>query len=129
MKYLPTALILLTGVLATAVPAIAQEVSPSSTMQYQPMVTPNTLLLTEPASVRRAGTLAQPQTSPYDPSALNAVAGSVQVKPAKPKNPLPSIIPDELVPQQAPKPTTVNPIDYFQPPAPDSGLKLSVPTD
>lgn len=129
MKYLPTALILLTSLLATAISAIAQEVSPSSPVQYQPIVTPNTLLLTEPASVRRAGALAQPQTSPYDPNALNAVAGSVQVKPQKPQNPLPSIIPDELVPQQPPKPTTVNPIDYFQPPAPDSGLKLTVPTD
>jgi hypothetical protein len=67
--------------------------------------------------------------SPYDPNALEAVAGSVQVKPQRPKNPLPSVIPDNLVPQQPPKPTTINPIDYFQPPSLDSGVRLSVPTD
>lgn len=128
MKYLPTAL-LLTGICSTAVPAIAQQTSPSTAGPDQPVVTPSTLLLTEPASVRRAGVLAQPQMSPYDPNALEAVAGSVQVKPQRPKNPLPSVIPDNLVPQQPPKPTTINPIDYFQPPSLDSGVRLSVPTD
>lgn len=129
MKYLPTALLLLTGVFSTSVPVIAQEVSPSPTIQYQPMVTPNTLLLTEPASVRRSGTLAQPQASPFDPNALNSVAGSMQVRPPRPQNPLPSVIPDRFIPEQAPQPAAVNPIEYFQPPAPDSGLRLTVPTD
>ncbi|WP_431661423.1 hypothetical protein [Pantanalinema rosaneae] len=129
MKYLPTALILLTGVIATAVPTIAQELSPSPAVQTQPPVTPNTLLLTEPASVRRSGTLAQPRTSPFDPNDLDSVAGSMQVRPQRPQNPLPSIIPDEFMPKQAPQPAPINPIDYFQPPGPESGLRLTVPTD
>jgi hypothetical protein len=130
MKCLLNVCIVAIGLMTVGTAAIAQEGSSTSTATPPPQ---NDLLMTQPASVNRSPHRTTPAIAPsnrslYRMETLDAVAASFQVKPKKaPEN---SLIPNNLIPKgladEPPKPRSVNPIDFFQVPAPNSSVKLRI---
>jgi len=104
--------------------AMAQSIVPESL----PGTNQSEWLTTQPAGVRSPADPASPDgISPYSAEQLNTVSGSFQVKPKKAGD---SIIPSSLMPSDAAnaesRARNVNPIDFFQVPPLDSGVKLNI---
>jgi hypothetical protein len=90
------------------------------------------LLTTEPASVQRPnrGQPTSIQPTPYTVNKLNQSVQNIRVKPQPTATD--SIIPANAIPSEIVLPgrqTSVNPIDFFQAPPLDSGVKLTIGRD
>jgi hypothetical protein len=128
VKYLPL-LLATTGAIAIETSAVAEPVTTSVPGSARGQ---SAHLLTQPASVRQWN-LAAPgrvQASPYSNNRQNPTVWSIQAKPQPAKED--SIIPANLIPAELSIPsrsTTVNPIDFFQAPPLDTGVRVKIGRD
>ena len=117
MKYLSVALLATVGTIATSTAAMADEYRGAA------------LLQTQPISVNQVG-FGRTRITPYRAVELNNATATLQANPKKPAED--SIFPPNLVPASMVRPTSapsVNPLEFFQIPALDGGVKVRVGGD
>ncbi|XGV98929.1 MAG: hypothetical protein ACAF41_08295 [Leptolyngbya sp. BL-A-14] len=127
MKYLlVSALLTTTAIAMQKVPADAQTLTPKP---VKPVSTQSAPLVTQPASLKPVTIDSGRSVKPYTADQLNSALGTMQANPQTaqpaPKNSIESLIQRFSVstPKRA---TTIDPIDFFKPPALDGGVKIPI---
>ena len=93
-----------------------------------PVSTQSAPLVTQPASIDRLPNRSSSRTTPYTADQLNSILGNLQANP-KPATPAPKGSIESLIQRFSPpdrKPTAIDPIDFFKPPALDGGVKIPI---
>ena len=91
----------------------------------RPATTQSAPLVTQPASINRMPN-ANRRGAPYTSDQLNSTLGVLEANPT-PKKPTPTNSIESLIQRfstSTPKQTTIDPIDFFKPPALDGGVKI-----
>lgn len=93
-----------------------------------PVETQSAPLITQPASINRLSNEsgASRPAAPYTSQQLNGALGTLQANP-KAATPAPTNSIESLIQRfstSTPKRTTIDPIDFFKPPALDGGVKI-----
>lgn len=127
MKYLlVSALLTTTAIAIQRMPASAQAVTPHA---VKPASTQSAPLVTQSATLKPVTIDSGRSVKPYTADQLNNVLGTLQANPqtAKPapKNSVESLIQRFSVPTPKQQ-TTIDPIDFFKPPALNGGVKIPI---
>ncbi|MBD2022507.1 hypothetical protein H6F43_20205 [Leptolyngbya sp. FACHB-36] len=120
MLRLPIGLLVVFGMIAPSMAATAQ-------VERAQLPPGAVLLQTQPASVAEPVSRSRPLLTPFSSTDLDGIAASLQAKPTVPQR---SILPPGLMnnaPRSQPQP--INPLEFFQVPALDSGIKVRVDRD
>jgi hypothetical protein len=125
---------LLAGVLLTAIVisfygTAAHAQASAADLTTSPVKSQSAPLVTQPASVNQMlGRVGRPATS-YTSDQLNDVLGILQANPKPTTPPTSTNSIESLIKRfstSQPKPTTIDPIDFFKPPALDGGVKIPI---
>jgi hypothetical protein len=116
------ALMIVTVIVTDGIAAHAQAIAPNPATPIKSQSAP---LVTQPASVNRMPANSG-QRTPYTTDQLNGLLGTLEANP-KPTAPPPKSSIESLIQRFSTsdrKPTTIDPIDFFKPPALDGGVKI-----
>ncbi|MBW4693254.1 MAG: hypothetical protein KME27_15995 [Lyngbya sp. HA4199-MV5] len=120
------ALVTITTIATQSAIVHAQTVTPNAAKPARVQSAP---LVTQPASLKPISVDAGRSAKPYTTDQLNSILGTMQANPQPtqpaPKNSIESLIQRFSV--STPKrTTTIDPIDFFKPPALDGGVKIPI---
>lgn len=126
MKDLLVALVTITTIVSQGALVHARPLTPNA---VKPVSTQSAPLVTQPASLKPISVDAGRSAKPYTTDQLNSILGTMQANPQSaqpaPKNSIESLIQRFSV--STPKrTTTIDPIDFFKPPALDGGVKIPI---
>ncbi|MBD2073987.1 hypothetical protein H6F86_08820 [Phormidium sp. FACHB-592] len=124
---------LLAGVLLTAIAigfhgTAAYAQASAADLTTTPMTSQSAPLVTQPASINQMPSGAGRPVTSYTSDQLNGVLGILQANP-KPTTPPATNSLDSLIQRFSTsqrKPTTIDPIDFFKPPALEGGVKIPI---
>ncbi|HEY9656047.1 MAG TPA: hypothetical protein V6C50_11200 [Crinalium sp.] len=124
---------LLAGVLLTAIAigsygTAAYAQASAADLTTTPMESQSAPLVTQPASINQMPSGAGRPVTSYTSDQLNSVLGILQANP-KPTAPTATNSIESLIQRfstSQPKPTTIDPIDFFKPPALEGGVKIPI---
>jgi len=126
MKYLLAGgLMTITATVTQGTTAHAQASMPNSAT---PARTQSAPLVTQPASLQAVPINAGQPATPYTADKLNDIFGTLQANP-KASTPTSTNSIESLIQRfsvSTPKQTTIDPLDFFKPPALDGGVKIPI---